>query len=1353
MPATIPDLLAQLDAVMACDRSRLAGRLRGVEKANRAGRDLGPTLDFIADDIRLSAQRRAERLARLPKPSYDAQLPIVAAKDEIAKAIAGHQVVVLCGQTGSGKTTQLPKICLELGRGAAGMIGHTQPRRIAARNGAARVAQERGSPLGRDVGYKVRFTDVTQRDALVKVMTDGILLAETQGDRFLEQYDTLIIDEAHERSLNIDFLLGYLRQVLPRRRDLKLIITSATIDPQRFAKHFSINGEEVPVIEVSGRMYPVEVMYRPIVSGDETGDAADEKAIAEKNAGEKRAGDSRRRSDDRDLLGAIVGAVEEVIGLSRSRHQLGDILVFLSGEREIRDAAEALRKHPATSTDTEILPLYARLSADAQQRVFGALPGGVSRRVVLATNVAETSLTVPGIRYVIDPGLARVSRYNARYRVERLPIEAISQASAEQRKGRCGRLSEGVCVRLYSEDDFAKRDEFTQPEILRSNLASVILRMKALHLGDVEAFPFLDPPDARLVKDGYFTLYELGAIDPADPKRELTPLGRRLARLPIDPCLGRMILAAQDERCVSEVLVIAAAMSVQDPRERPIDAQALADMAHASFRDETSDFLTFLRLWSLYHEQSRALSKNQLRKWCQANYLSHTRMREWLDIHSQLRQIVEESLTSDNAPIAAPQDPLTLEAVADRVHRSLLAGLLSSVGVKGETHEYTGPRGVKFHLFPGSSLFGSRPAWVMAGELVETTRLYARTVAPVQPAWIERTAAHLIERTYSEPYWDRNSAHVRAYEKVTLYGLTIVPKRRVHYGPIDPVASRDLFIRSALVEGDYQSNAPFLLHNLDLVERVKTLEAKARRRDLLADAAKRFAFYDERVPAGMHNGPVFEKWRRQAEARDAKLLFMHPAMVMSPEGAAVTPERYPDEIRIDGLTLDLEYRYDPGAPDDGVTATIPLAVLNQVPAWRFDWLVPGMLKEKCVELIRHLPKAIRVSFVGAAKFAEAAVERVKFADAPLWDSLSAVLGNMAGVEIPRAAWVESARSLPDHLRMNLRVRDEKGRQVAAGRDIEAIRAKFRKSAAEVFANLPNSPMHRDNVTRWDFGDLRDSVELRHEGMTLIGYPAVYDRVSSVSLRLLDTDAEARKVTRGGVRRLFMLHLQQELRGVAALMPKEQLTRLCALYAPLGPSDLLKRHLLEAITDRVFLEKPANLPPVRTAMEFELRIRGHWHRLHTEAAEVCALAGKILDARQRVATLLAPEPAVLLEPAVDDMREQLAELVPSDFMTGTPWTWLTHVPRYLAAMQKRYEKLKTGWADRDAKLLSQITPWLLAHRRRRSEHRAAGIADAQLDTFRWMLEEMRVSLFAQELGTATPVSLKRLEQQWAATRAG
>jgi ATP-dependent helicase HrpA len=943
MKSTLKALSAQLDQCMVADQHRLRQRLARLKKTSNSSE----VLKHLTAEFAKSQQQRRQRLDSLPIPDYPEELPVSERRTEIAKAIKENQVVIVAGETGSGKTTQLPKICLDIGRGVAGLIGHTQPRRLAARSVASRIASELKSELGHAVGYKVRFSDHTRPESYIKLMTDGILLAESQNDHFLNQYDTLIIDEAHERSLNIDFLLGYLKQLLPKRPNLKLIITSATIDTERFAKHFN----DAPIIEVTGRTYPVELRYRPL-------EAVDEEA------------------KDRNIQQAILDAVDEAARLGQ-----GDVLIFLPGEREIRETAESLRKHHPLHT--EILPLYARLSAAEQNRVFQTHKG---RRIVLATNVAETSLTVPGIRYVIDPGLARMSRYSHRTKVQRLPIEKVSQASANQRAGRCGRVAPGVCFRLYSEMDFINRTEFTEPEIKRSNLAAVILQMKSLRLGEVEHFPFVEPPEQKMISDGYKLLQELGAVDAA---QHLTETGKQLAKLPVDPRIGRMVLAAKQEDCLEEVLVIASAISVQDPRERPHEYQQAADEKHRQFKDERSDFLAYLNLWRSFHEQKRHLSNNKLRKWCKENFISYLRMREWHDVHAQMHSLITDMGWRPNQ----------IEAGYTEIHRALITGLLGNLANKTQSQEYAGARGIKLYIFPGSGLFKKQPKWFMAAELVETTRLYARLIAKIESEWIEQVAGDLCKRSYFEPHWEKTPAAVMAYERVTLYGLVINPKRKVHYSRIDSVEARQIFIRKALVAGDFQTQAKFFEHNKQLVADIETLEAKSRRRDVLVDEQVLYDFYDQLIPDDICDGRRFEKWRKAAEEKNKQLLYLTREDLMHHEAEGASEAQFPDSMQIAGMSLKLSYHFEPGSEDDGVTVTVPLPALNLLQPQQFDWLVPGLLHEKICQLLKSLPKVLRRNFVPVPDFANACLRSLAVSDIPLIEALQQQLKKISGVEI------------------------------------------------------------------------------------------------------------------------------------------------------------------------------------------------------------------------------------------------------------------------------------------------------------------------------------------------------------------
>ncbi|SEA18665.1 ATP-dependent helicase HrpA [Thiothrix caldifontis] len=1224
-------------------------------------------------------QKRALRLQNLPKPEYPEELPVAARRTEIIKAIAEHQVVIICGETGSGKTTQLPKMCLELGRGVDGFIGHTQPRRIAARSVAARIAEELKVQLGQQVGYKVRFHDRCSPDSYVKLMTDGILLAEIQQDRYLKQYDTLIIDEAHERSLNIDFLLGYLKWLLPKRRDLKVIITSATIDPERFSQHF----DNAPIINVSGRTYPVDIRYRPLVDVD-----AEEEF-------------------ERDQTQAILDAVDE-LGCEAP----GDILVFLPGEREIRETAEALRKHHPPAT--EILPLYARLSNEEQHRIFE--PHG-RRRIVLSTNVAETSLTVPGIKYVVDSGYARISRYSWRAGVQRLPIEKVSQASANQRSGRCGRVSNGIAIRLYSEDDYLKRPVFTEPEILRTNLAAVILQLATMWTADVENFPFVEPPDTRLIRDGYKLLFELGAVD---VDYNVTPSGHQLAKLPLDPRFGRMLLAAHDNGALREVLIIVSALTLQDPRERPLDKQQASDEKHARFKDEHSDFLGFLKLWDYFHEQRKHLSQRKFRELCQKEFLSYMRLREWHDIHTQLHQMVLEMGGKENETAAS----------YDAIHLSLLTGLLSNIGMKDEEREYIGAGGRKFHLFPASNLRKKPPQWIMAAELVETSRLFGRTLAKIQPEWIEKLAAHLLRHHYTEPHWEQKQAQVAAFERTSLYGITITPRRKVSYGRIDPVVCREIFIRHALVYGEYRTPAPFFQHNAELIAAIETLEAKGRRRDILADEHRLYAFYDERLPAHIVNGHSFERWRKKAEQHNNKLLYLNRDYLMQREAGHETSGQFPDTLSIQGMILPLRYHFDPKAEDDGVTVRLPLLGLNQLNPIRFEYLVPGMLEEKITALIRALPKHIRKQFVPAPDYARACMEAIQPSDTlPLQTALEKQLLRMTGNQIPPEAWSEVA--LETHLQMRFEIADEAGNVIRSGRDLETLRGKVRQQTRAELAAKPVQSIERVGITTWDFGDLPEFYWLETGGTKLRTWPALVDASNSVSIRLFDNEVDANHAHWQGVLRLFWLTLPAEVKDVPKYIP--QMQTLCLHYAATGKCDELK----ESLTRYVFRQVFNDYLTIRKQDSFTHALSECRSQIFPQTQDTARLVAPILalyhDLRKQLKGKVQP---TWLE-ALTDISEQLNHLVYVGFLDEVSPDALRHFPRYLKGIQRRLQKLAEN-PTKDRALRIQVQPywdqWKTASSR-------------NLNEYRWMLEEFRVSLFAQELGTARPVSAKRLDELW------
>ncbi|MFJ6747690.1 ATP-dependent RNA helicase HrpA [Streptomyces sp. NPDC091266] len=1323
----LPALLERLPELMLRDQQRLGRRLDGARRI-RKPEARAAVLAEITGDIDAAELRVAQRRAAMPEISYPQELPVSQKKDEILAAIRDHQVVIVAGETGSGKTTQIPKICLELGRGVRGLIGHTQPRRIAARTVAERVAEELKTPLGEAVGWKVRFTDQVGGDTLVKLMTDGILLAEIQTDRELRQYDTIIIDEAHERSLNIDFILGYLAQLLPKRPDLKVVITSATIDPERFAQHFgafaTVEAEKksAPIVEVSGRTYPVEVRYRPLL--EEGG-----------------------QEGDRDQISAICDAVDEL-----QAEGPGDILVFLSGEREIRDTADALIKKNLRST--EVLPLYARLSHAEQHRVFQRHTG---RRIVLATNVAETSLTVPGIRYVIDPGMARISRYSFRTKVQRLPIEPVSQASANQRKGRCGRTSDGICIRLYSEDDFLSRPEFTDAEILRTNLASVILQMTAAGLGDIEKFPFIDPPDRRNIKDGIDLLHELGALD-GKPKggkdrkagQQLTPLGRKLSQLPVDPRLARMVLEADRNGCVREVMVIAAALSIQDPRERPSDKQQQADQQHARFKDETSDFLAFLNMWRYVREQQKELSSSAFRRMCRSEFLNYLRIREWQDIYSQLRSVAKTMGIHLSEDDAAPE----------HIHTSLLSGLLSHIGLKDAEakNEYLGARSAKFAVFPGSALFKKPPRWIMSAELVETSRLWARVNARIEPEWVEPLAQHLVKRTYSEPHWEQKMAAVMAYERVTLYGVPIVAQRKITYGRIDPETSRDLFIRNALVEGDWRTHHQFFHDNRKLLGEVEELEHRARRRDILVDDETLFDFYDQRIPADIVSGAHFDAWwkkRGQDGGPDPELLNFEHSMLINESAEAVTKDDYPDSWRQGKLKFKVTYQFEPGTDADGVTVHVPLQVLNQVSPEGFDWQIPGLREQLVTELIRSLPKPIRRNYVPAPNFAARFLDSTVPLQGPLTTALAAGLQRMVGVPVD-AADFDTAK-VPDHLKITFRVVDERRRKLAEAKDLEALslqlKPKTRAAISKAFEQAAERPAkdggkgegpalagleQRTGLTSWTIGALPRTFETRRAGQPLKAYPALVDEGSSVAVRLFDTEAEQLQAMWAGTRRLILLNIPTN----PAKFAQDKLSnqhKLALSRNPHGSIPALFEDCVTAAADRLIAARGG---PAWDEESFRKLFDAVRTDLVDATLKTIQQVQEVLAAWQACERRLKATTFPSLLPSLADVKEQLAALVRPGFVTAHGAKRLPDLMRYLVAVDRRLQQLPTN-AERDRTRMAKVKEmqdeyaWLL------EQFPQGRPVPAAAREIRWMIEELRVSYFAHALGTAYPVSDKRI----------
>ncbi|MEJ0084399.1 MAG: ATP-dependent RNA helicase HrpA [Pseudomonadota bacterium] len=1278
-----------LDACLRRDQFRLR-RERDRLRADRLrGNDVAAAEAALAAKFAASAAARAARAASVPAISYPEDLPISANRDEIRRAIEQHPVVILCGETGSGKTTQLPKICLEAGRGVAGIIGHTQPRRIAARAVAARIAEELKTPLGQLVGYKLRFQDHSRPEGLIKVMTDGILLAETQGDRFFDAYDTIIVDEAHERSLNIDFLLGYLKWLLPKRPDLKLVITSATIDPERFSRHFG----DAPIINVSGRSYPVELRYRAVELDEEDDEtAADEQA-------------------------AILAAVDELW-----RANAGDILVFLSGEREIRETAESLRKHHPQGC--EILPLYSRLSQEEQQRVFR--PSG-RRRVVLSTNVAETSLTVPGIRAVIDTGVARISRYSHRSRLQRLPIEKISQASANQRSGRCGRVAPGIAIRLYSEQDFLARPDFTEPEIQRTNLAAVILQMHALKLGDIEAFPFVEPPDGRMVRDGQRTLNELNALS---DDGKLTDIGRQLARLPLDPRLGRMLLAGAQEHCLEEVAIIASALSVPDPRDRPADKQTQADQKHALFRDEQSDFLSLLKLWRAWTEQRENLSRAKLRGWCKENFLSYLRLTEWHDVHAQVMEVVKGELALKMN---------TQPAQYDALHRALLAGLLSQVAQRKEQAEYLSASGTKVFIHPGSGQFKSRPAWIVSAEQVQTTKVYARTVARVETAWIEQAGAHLVKRHHYDPHWERRAGRASIYERTTLFGLTLSTDRRVPYERVDPKAARELFIRHALVLMEYDSRAPFLANNRQLLDDTEYQQQKGRRVDLLVDEEQLYAFFDARVPEGISTSAAFERWRREAEAKDPKVLFLTERDI-SGSDEALEAERFPDHVSAGPVVVQLRYRFEPGHEDDGVSALIPLHVLNQLPEEPFAWLVPGLFDEKIEALVRSLPKNLRVHFVPVPEAVARVMPLLEYGLGSLHVQLAAALLRTAGVPVPPDAFREDL--LPAHLRMNFLLLDDADKVVARSRSLAELRNRHSGVSEQVYAKQSQLITGEKS---WTFGELAERQEAAQGVRQQVGFPALVDEGATVGLRVFATPPEARMSHERGTTRLIRLVMARDLkplrRDLAVNVQGEMVYRTLAAHPLLNPDLVAGRDLREDLLDRIVMTVfLAGREPLRNAAAFDERIANSRGGIGIPVQEISRSVQASLERLFRIQSALAKEP----QSTADDIRSQLSWLVPAGFLLLTPWHRLQEYPRYLQAIEQRLEKAPRD-PRRDAQLAAEVAP--LETRYRAQVKAERGLKPPSADEYRWMLEEFRVSLFAQQLKTRMPISARRLDDAW------
>lgn len=1280
-------LIAQLKNITTSDYRRLRSRIHGLSNVKKS--DIKQAVIAEIEQAILSAQAHfATRKTQLEnlKISYP-DLPVSTRREEILKLIAENQVVVIAGETGSGKTTQLPKMCLELGRGVNGLIGHTQPRRIAARSVANRIAEELGSEMGSTVGYKVRFNDQVSENTLVKLMTDGILLAEIQTDRYLNQYDTLIIDEAHERSLNNDFILGYLKQILAKRPDLKVIITSATIDVERFSRHFN----NAPIIEVSGRTFPVEVRYRPIVE-----------------------------EEDQDQLQGILNAVDELQAEGR-----GDILIFMNGEREIRDTAEALQKQELRFT--EILPLYARLSAEEQQRIFR--PSGLNR-VILATNVAETSLTIPNIKYVIDTGTARISRYSYRTKVQRLPIEPISQASANQRKGRCGRTSEGICIRLYSEEDFNSRPEFTDPEILRTNLASVILQMNSLGLSDITAFPFVDSPDIRQIQDGIRLLEELQAFKTRKTKfgekRELTQIGRQLAQLPIDPRLGRMVIEAAKNGSLHEVMMIVSALSIQDPRERPQEKQQASDEKHRRFADKDSDFLAFVNLWHYIQTQQKALSKNQFRKQCQKDFLNYPRVREWQDIYHQLRLSVREM----GLPIN------TLEANYQQIHTALLAGLLSHIGLKdSEKMHYLGARNAQFFIFPTSALFKKQPKWIIASELVETTKLWARTVAKIEPEWIEPLAQHLVKSSYSEPHWAKSKGAVMAYEKVALYGVPIVTNRPVNYGAIDPAISREIFIRSAMVEGEWVNNYKFFKENNRLIKEVEDLEHKSRRRDILVDEQVLFDFYDQRVGTEVVSSRHFDSWWKKASKTNPELLNFEKSFLINEGANKVSELDFPNFWYQGNLKLKLSYQFDISAESDGVTVHIPLPLLNQIEPEGFDWQIPGLRHELVVSLIKSLPKATRRNFVPAPNYAEAFLARAEPFKKPLLQSLSDELRKMTGVTIAPELWDLS--QLPSHLKMNFKVVDEKGKTLSESEDLDALKFQLKDEVKTALSHIADDGIEQSGLHLWQFAELPQCYEQKKANFSVKAYPAIVDEQNAVGIKLFETEAEQQQAMQAGLRRLLLLNIPSPIKYLHEKLPNK--AKLGLYFAPFGKVVELIDDCIACAVDKLIEEFGGF---VWTEEKFNALHEFVRANLNETTVEIALQVEKSLTLAFELNKRMKGKMDFTMAFAFSDIKTQLAGLIYPNFVTQTGFERLADLYRYLTAIGKRLDKLVTDTNTDRAKML-RVEQVQEAYKQLLAKLPKSKAIPAEVLEIRYMIEELRVSLFAQQLGTKYPISDKRI----------
>ena len=1281
-------LFGELKTCLRKDQFIFKKRLHGIKKINDETKQAS-IAQKIAEDISRSQQLREHRLAALPKVTYPEQLPVSQKKDDIKQAIANNQVVIIAGETGSGKTTQIPKMCLELGRGVDGYIGHTQPRRLAARSVANRIAEEMQCELGQQVGFKIRFSDQVSDNSYIKLMTDGILLAEIQQDRYLNQYDTIIIDEAHERSLNIDFILGYLKNLLPKRPDLKVIITSATIDPERFSKHF----DDAPIIEVSGRTFPVEVRYRP---------------TTDINKDEMEA--------DGDQLQGIFDAVDELCDEGP-----GDILIFMNGEREIRDTADALSKRNLKGTD--VLPLYSRLSNAEQNRIFAPHS---RRHIILATNVAETSLTVPGIRYVIDPGTARISRYSYRTKVQRLPIEPISQASANQRKGRCGRIEAGICIRLYSEEDFNSRPEFTDPEILRTNLASVILQMLGLGLGDMQQFPFVQAPDSRNINDGLTLLEELEAIKPAKrhKKTELTNSGRSLSRLPVDPRLAKMVLTADGLGALREVIIIVAALSIQDPRERPQEKRGAADEKHGRFDDPDSDFIAFLNLWNYLEEQQSELSNSQFRKLCQKDFLAYMRIREWQDIVYQLSTVCNEMGMKATTNVAD----------SERIHQSLLSGMLSHIGFKDEKQIYKGARNSQFHIFPGSGLFKKSPKWIMAAELVETSKLYARINARIDLKWVEGFAQHLVKRSYSEPHWEKKPGAVIAFEQQTLYGLLIVNKRRCVYSNIDPKVSRELFIRTALVEQELGQNEGFLQFNQELIEDIQVLENKSRRRDILVDEQTLFEFYDKKIPQDVNNRAAFNKWWKGQKQKDKRFLHMSREELMQHGADHVTEFDYPDTWQQENLLLPLAYHFDPGQAVDGVAVQIPVALLNQVQEIGFDWHIPAFRHELICALIKSLPKTIRRNFVPAPNYADAVLAAIEPMQGNLIDAISTRLLRMTGVRVEPDAWDLS--TLAPHLRLQFEVRDEHDKLLARGLNLSKLKAQLQGKVTDTLSKVADKGIEKADLTEWSFGELPSSYVKKQGQYEIKAFPALVDKKDSAAVELFDNEHKAQQAHQQGLRRLVLLNVPSPIKYLQQNLPNK--SKLGLYFNPFGKVNDLIDDCIAAAVDSL-LTKYGN---IRTADAFEKakeQIRGE---LGDTVVEIATQVEQVLSIAHGLNKRMKGRVDLTMITAHGDIKSQLQSLVFKGFVSQHGAAKMTDLIRYLKAIERRLEKLPVD-PNRDRLCVLELEKVAEQYQKLANKIPKGMPIPEEISAIFWMQQELRVSLFAQTLGTPYPVSAKRV----------